>query len=129
MNNHHNKQPTQQTTSTTKQVTHQTTDSTNNQYNKTSDTSNNQYNKQLAQYKANKTVSMVNNWHNKQSVQKTTGTANSARGAANRLHGQQTGVFSWHTVLKPSDEDWIIPAKPYPELCTKKAVWSGVICV
>ena len=49
--------------------------------------------------------------------------------AANRLHGQRTGAFSWSPVLRPFQEDQPIPARPYPELRTWKVAWSGVFSV
>ena len=48
---------------------------------------------------------------------------------ANRLHGQRTGDFLWRPMLRLFQEDQPIPARPYPELRTWMAVWSGVISV
>ena len=35
---------------------------------------------------------------------------------ADRLNGQQTGVFSWRPVFRSFQEDRPIPPRPYPEL-------------
>ena len=45
-----------------------------------------------------------------------------------RMHGQHTGAFSWSPVLRPTQEDRLIPTRLYPELRTWMAVY-GVISV
>ena len=42
-------------------------------------------------------------------------------------HG--TAVISWYPVLRPSQEDRPIQARPYSELRSRKVVWLGVISV
>ena len=42
-------------------------------------------------------------------------------------HGQQTGAFSWCPVMRFSQLDRPIPTRPFPELCTWKAVRSRVV--
>ena len=49
--------------------------------------------------------------------------------AADYLHGQRTWAFLWRPVLRPSQEHRPILSRPYPELHTRMAVWSGVINV
>ena len=49
--------------------------------------------------------------------------------AANQLHGQRTGAFSWHPMLTSFQEDQPILARPYPELRTWMVMRSGVISV
>ena len=59
--------------------------------------------------------------------------SNNVRGApwraADWTHGQRTVAFQQLPLLMPFQEDQPIPARPFPAMCTWKAVFSGVISV